>query len=654
MTTHDPLAGITDDWLRGVVAAGFVPGVRSRARAALRDLLEEFVAAVRAEPFDPAPGARIGAELVDLRMSAPPVLGTTVNLLAGRLPSAIAGPEGEETRARILSLLESLTTGFVAAQRDAALRAAEEMNRAEKIHWRGVQVDLQQRLQRALLHRPDTGLPNEQHLRKQLAETIAARGGERLGLCLVSLDRYDEVADTLGHENGVRLLTEVARRLRPLGFLAHLADDQFAILLTGTTGVDDVIKVADRASRLLAQHVAVTTGVVERPAAGTDPDGWLHDGRLALRWAVQDEQHADPAGRTLSEGVAGPGSGPIEVGVGGRAPGVFEAGRAESDRRRQRLAAGIPAALAAGEFTLHYQPLVRLADGAVIGVEALARWHRLEPRQFIAMAERTGVIHELGRNLLEQACRAGAARPDLRMSVNMSPVQLAAPGLVAGVADILHRTGMPAERLQLEITETAAVIEHRAVLDRLAALGLRLALDDFGTGYSSLAELMTLPFAEVKLAAEFLTAQGGTIAEKASARAKAAEIVALHAEHGDAAYTRADDGGAAPTRAEDGRAAPARAEVGAAAASRGAALDVVGQAPATRGTGGGDLGAGVGRVKGVERMDVVRHVVGLCHALGVTVTAEGIEGGGQARALREAGCDHGQGYLFGRPVAGLP
>ncbi|MEV4343103.1 bifunctional diguanylate cyclase/phosphodiesterase [Actinoplanes sp. NPDC049596] len=536
MTGWGPLAGIVDDWLRGVAAAGFVPGVRGRARAALSDLLEEFVAAVRAEPFDPAPGARIGAELVDLRMSAPPVIGTTVHLLASRLPAAIGEPDDGETRARVLALLDTLTTGFVAAQRDAALRAAEEMNRSEKIHWRGVQVDLQQRLQRALLHRPDTGLPNEQHLRKQLAEAIAARPGERLGLCLISLDRYDELTGTLGPENGVLLLSEVARRLRPLGFLAHPADGLFAILLAGTSGVDDVIKVADRAARLLARDVPVTAAVVERAAAGTDPDGWLHDGRLALRWAAQD----------------------------GRGPGVFEPGRAEAERRRQRLAATLPAALAAGEFTLDYQPLVRLTDRAVIGVEALARWDRLEPRQFIPIAERTGVIAELGRALLEQACRRAAARPDLRMSVNMSPLQLAAPGLVAEVADILHRTGLPAGRLQLEITETAAVLEHRAVLTQLAGLGLRLALDDFGTGYSSLAELVTLPFAEVKLAAEFLTDPPGSAAE------------------------------------------------------------------------------------------VVRHVVGLCHALGMTVTAEGIETAEQERVLRELGCDHGQGYLFGRPEPRLP
>lgn len=321
----------------------------------------------------------------------------------------------------------------------------------------------------------------------------------------------------------------------------------------------------------------VSVGVVERPAAGTDPDGWLHDCRLALRWARQDE----------------------------RGPGVFEPGRAEDDRRRHRLAALLPAALAAGEFTVHYQPLVRLAGRAVIGVEALARWDRLGPRQFIPIAERTGVIRELGQNLLEQACRAGAARPDLRMSVNMSPVQLAVPGLVAGVADVLHRTGMPAERLQLEITETAAVIEHRAVLSQLAGLGVRLALDDFGTGYSSLAELVTLPFAEVKLAAEFLTAPA-------------------------TAHTDQADDPEAP-RASD--------------VPHGAARESGAHVEATRHGATRDSAA---------RIAVVRHVVGLCHALGLTVTAEGIETVEQEKALREAGCDHGQGYLFGHPEPHLP
>ncbi|HET6479449.1 MAG TPA: EAL domain-containing protein, partial [Actinoplanes sp.] len=404
------LAELTDDWLRGVAEAGFVPGVRARARAALHDLLEEFVAAVRAEPFDPAPGHRIGAELVDLRMSAPPVIGTTVHLLAGRLPAAIG--DDAETRTRILALLDRLTTGFVAAQRDAAVRAAEDINRSEKIHWRSVQLDLQRQLQQAVLHRPDTGLPNEQHLRKSLAELA----GGRVGLLLLGLDRYDELTDVLGHDKGARLLTAVARRLRPLGVLAHPADDLFAVLVTATTGPDDLIKVADQALRLLAGpfpvdghslHVTAFAGLVERPVRGTDPDGWLHDARLALRWARQDQ----------------------------RGPALFDPARAEEERRRHRLAAEMPGALERGEFTLHYQPLRRLADGHLIGVEALARWQRpgdrepLPPHQFIQVAERTGLIRPLGRRLLEQACRQGAAWPGLLISVNLSPVQLRDPGL---------------------------------------------------------------------------------------------------------------------------------------------------------------------------------------------------------------------------------
>ncbi|MBL7258745.1 putative bifunctional diguanylate cyclase/phosphodiesterase [Paractinoplanes lichenicola] len=525
---------LTDAWLRGVAAAGFVPGVRARARAALRDLLEEFVAAVRAEPFDPAPGHRIGAELVDLRMSAPPVLGTTVHLLGGHLPAIVGAGD------RVLDLLDSLVTGFVAAQRDAAVRAAEEMNRSEKIHWRAVQLDLQRRLQQAVLHHPDTGLPNEQHLRKTLAELD---GDGRLGLLLLSLDRYDELADTLGHDKGARLLAAVARRLRPLGVLAHLADDQFAVLVTGTAGPDDLIKVADQASRVLAPafpidghslHVHACIGLVERPVAGSDPGRWLHDARLALRWARHDR----------------------------RGPELFDPGRAAEERRRHRLAAEMPAALDRGEFVLHYQPLVRLADGVTIGVEALARWNRPGapgPQQFIQVAERTGLIHRLGRALLEQACREGAARSgDLLISVNLSPVQLADPGLVATVADILHRTGLPAARLQLEITETAEALPYRAALIALGDLGVRLALDDFGTGYSSLAVLTGLPFTEAKLAAEFLAGAG----------------------HGG----------------------------------------------------------------------VLRHIVEACHAMGMTVTAEGIETAEQEQILRDLGCDHGQGYHLGRPA----
>jgi diguanylate cyclase (GGDEF)-like protein len=557
----DPLVALTRDWLGGITTAGFVPGVRARARAALHELLEELVAAVRAEPFDPAVGRRIGAELVDLRMSAPPVIGTTVRLLAARLPELMADPDPD----RVLALLDHLVTGFVTAQRDAAVDAAEQMNRSEKIHWRGVQHDLQQRLQHAVLHDPRTGLPNEQHLRAHLADTgtgtgtgtETGTGTARLGFCLLGVDQFAELADAFGHDHAGTLLDAIGKRLRhvaePAGrFLAHVGDDQFAITVADTCDADDVIKVAAEARNAMlapfpldghALRVGLTAGVVEADTDGTHPDHWLRDGRVALRWARQDRHdHA-----------------------------VFEACRAEADRRRHRRAAALPTALEAGEFLAHYQPLYRLADRRVLGVEALARWQRpgepapLTPRHFITLAEHTGLIGPLGRMLLEHACQQGMAwrraGHDLTISVNLSPLQLGDPALAADVADILHRTGLPANRLQLEITESAALEQGYGTLRRLADLGVSLALDDFGTGYSSLAALSWLPIRHVKLAAEFL-------------------------------------------------------------------VDAGGRAPA----------------------EVLRHVVALCHSLGATVTAEGIETSAQERLLRDLGCDNGQGFHFGGPA----
>jgi diguanylate cyclase (GGDEF)-like protein len=599
LTGEEGLAALAEEWLRGVVEAGFVPGVRARARAALRDLLDEFVAAVRAEPFDPSLGYRIGVELVDLRMAAPAVAGVTVRLFAGRLPSLLDGrPEaagslgyhgtsghggvaeradfaapggpardagyawagGDEVRDRVLRLLDRLVTGFTTAQRAAAVGAAEQMNRSEKIHWRRVQTDLQQRLQDALLHEVQTGLPNRQFLRKELGERIAAAGpGDRLGLCLLSVDGVAELTDALGRDNGDRLLADVAGRLRQVAsaggyFLAHLGEEEFALVVSGAGGPDEVVKAAAAARVALSAafpidgysfSVGVTAGVVENPLAGTHPNGWLRDAHLALAWARHDRQeHA-----------------------------VFEAVRAEADRSRHRLAAAMPVALARGEFVPHYQPLYRLSDRTVVGVEALARWHRpgglpaLNPQQFIDLAERTGLIRPLGRVLLEQACRQGAAwrkqGHDLLVSVNLSPLQLGEPGLAAEVADILHRTGLPAHRLQLEITESAAADQHRDRLRELAALGLRLAVDDFGTGYANLAVLSRLPVTGLKVAGELV-----------------------------------------------------------------ADLDTA--APAAAG--------------------ILRHTVALCHDLGIEVTAEGLETECRERLVAELGCDYGQGYLFARPA----
>jgi diguanylate cyclase (GGDEF)-like protein len=375
-------------------------------------------------------------------------------------------------------------------------------------------------------------------------------------LLVMDLDQFKEINDALGHHAGDALLDSVGRRLDRLArdhgaLLTHLGGEQFAIVLTGVHGTDALIKVADEARRELAANslgavdgyqlrVTATAGVVESPARRVRADDLLRDAHLALGWAREDH----------------------------RPWAVFDRDRAAADRDRHLRAAAMPAALERGEFIPYFQPLYRLADRTTIGVEALARWQRadgvkpLGPQHFIALAEQTGLIQPLGRSLLAQACRQGVAWPGLTISVNLSALQLDDPGLVPAVAETLHRTGLPHHRLQLEITESAAVERHSDVLRRLAELGIGLAIDDFGTGYSSLAALTTLPVSNVKLAAEFVAAIG-----RGSGHATAA----------------------------------------------------------------------------------LRHTIRLCHDLGLTVTAEGIETELQERQLRELGCDFGQGYGYARP-----
>jgi EAL domain-containing protein (putative c-di-GMP-specific phosphodiesterase class I) len=255
------------------------------------------------------------------------------------------------------------------------------------------------------------------------------------------------------------------------------------------------VKAAEQANRALAQSfelagytptITAKAGLVEGLAGRSEAAGWLRDASVALDWAIAD----------------------------GTAHAVFQADRAAGDLYRHRLTAAMPAALDRGEFQAHFQPLYRLTDHTVAGFEALARWNhpdgQLNPYEFIPLAERTGLIGRLGQHILALSCAQAAtwyrAGHRIVVSVNLSPRQLTDRGLVGDVADLLDRTGLPPEHLQLEITESAALDGHHDVLRRLAGLGVRLAIDDFGTGYSSLALLPQLPIHTVKLAAEFLRA----------------------------------------------------------------------------------------------------------------------------------------------------
>jgi diguanylate cyclase (GGDEF)-like protein len=495
------LGVLVQAWVAAVARTGFVTGGRTRVRAVLEESLRRLAAALVAEPFDAIPGYRVGMDLVASQLSSSRALGNTVTLLHRQLIPGL-GIRHPEAPARLAALLGELAAGFTEAMRNVAVAAAEDINRAERTAWRRRQNEWHRRLQHALLSERLTGLPNRARLTAWLDEVLTQPPScTRLGLCLVNLDRFKAVNDSLGHDKGDQLLCAVAQRLRSLTdqtgrFLAHLGGDEFAVVVEHTNGSDDVAKIADLVLRTLREPfdldghhvpVAASVGIVECAATGTQSTELLRTADITLNWA-----------KTHHRGHWA----------------IFDPHAYASQLHRHALTAALPAALHRGEFTLAYQPLIRLADRAIVGVEALARWQHpnwgtINPAQFIPLAESTGLIVPLGLHLLEQACAQAAAwhrrgGPAPMVSVNLTAAQLRSPGLPAAIVAMLNRTGLPADKLQLEITENAIVDTGSTDLDDLARNRVRLAIDDFGTDYSSLSYLADLPVHAIKLAPRFL------------------------------------------------------------------------------------------------------------------------------------------------------
>ena len=273
-----------------------------------------------------------------------------------------------------------------------------------------------------------------------------------------------------------------------------MGGDEFVILVERSEGTDALVDVAEaalaavRAPVYLRGHeitVSASVGVVERPVRGTSPADLMKAADTTLYWAKSD-------GRDRWA--------------------LFDAERHAHEVTRFELAASLPAALERGELVVEYQPLVRLRDAAVVGVEALVRWQHpklglLGPDHFIGLAEETGLIVRLGHWVLAEACRQAAAWPPLLVSVNLAARQVADPAIVDQIAAVLAETGLPPASLQLELTESAAMGTTGEPLRRLhglADLGVRIAIDDFGTGYSNLAYLRSLPVHALKLAGPFV------------------------------------------------------------------------------------------------------------------------------------------------------
>jgi diguanylate cyclase (GGDEF)-like protein len=351
-----------------------------------------------------------------------------------------------------------------------------------------------------------TGLPNRVLLRERLGEALArARRGDRFAVLCLDLDRFKEVNDTLGHPVGDALLRAVTQRLleelRETDTIARLGGDEFAIIQsaadqpTDATALSRRIVVALSTPFEIEGHqvpIGTSIGIALAPEDGEDPDTLLKAADLALYRAK-------------------------EKGRGGWC--FFEPQMDARMQARRALEMDLRRAIAMEEFQLYYQPVVDLGSGGVAGFEALLRWQHpqrglVSPGDFIPLAEETGLIVPLGAWVLQRACADAVAWPaPLKVAVNLSPLQLQGAGLVRAVLAALAGSGLPPERLELEITETAMIADTEAtllILRELRDLGVSIAMDDFGTGYSSLSYLRKFPFDRVKIDRSFVQGLGNS------------------------------------------------------------------------------------------------------------------------------------------------
>lgn len=354
-------------------------------------------------------------------------------------------------------------------------------------------------IQRLALHDPVTDLPNRVHFRR-IVEAHLAAGSERGALLFIDLDRFKAVNDSLGHAQGDALLGMFAARIRVLlsvgsdeAVLARLAGDEFTVLLPGAAVPDEaagaarrILRALDEPFELAGQSVVINAsiGIACLPKDGADYDTLMRNADTAM-------YHAKASGRNQHH--------------------AYSAELNKAARDRLQLEVQLREALQFEQLELFFQPQVHAETGALVSAEALLRWRHPSrglqaPGHFIEAAEESGLIVEIGRWVIEEACRTAArweARGfDCRLSCNVSPRQIARPDFVAHVRQSLEASGASPERLELEITESLVMSNDAGTIEKIAqlrALGLSIAIDDFGTGYSNLARLKKLPIDRLKI-----------------------------------------------------------------------------------------------------------------------------------------------------------
>jgi diguanylate cyclase (GGDEF)-like protein/PAS domain S-box-containing protein len=340
-----------------------------------------------------------------------------------------------------------------------------------------------------------TDLPNRVLFRAQLEQALnEVQAGEQLAVLYIDIDEFKSVNDALGHSVGDELLKAVAGRLRgclrQTDLAARLGGDEFAVIQTAVKNPSETTHLVERIYRAIREpyecgsHLISTDasiGIALAPGSGADLDQLLKNADLAM-------YAAKSAGR--------------------RTYRFFKPDMEAQVQARHVLEVDLRQAISDGALEVYYQPCVSLRDNRITGCEALLRWRHSErgmisPAEFIPIAEETGLINQLGEWVLTTACAEATTWPDdIKLAVNVSPVQFKSGTLALKILAALAASGLPASRLELEITEAVLIRDDEAalaILHQLRAIGVRIALDDFGTGYSSLSYLQRFPFDKIKI-----------------------------------------------------------------------------------------------------------------------------------------------------------
>jgi len=389
---------------------------------------------------------------------------------------------------------------------DGALSAGATSFLMKPLNWQSFGehirhvLELAYRANHLAMHDSLTGLPNRALISEELRHAIQHLApDEMLAVHLLDLDQFKHINDTMGHGSGDKLLQIVAERLRPLireaDTVARMGGDEFAILQLGITSTADAEALAQRIIDALSRTFDIEDSSVQ---IGTS---------IGIAFGPQDGETADLLVRNADLALY------QAKGDGRGAYRLYEPDMNERQQARRVMEYELRAALENNQFELYFQPLVSLASNEISGFEALVRWIHPErgiiaPDTFISIAEECGLITQIGAWTLRQACKAAAQWPEeLKVAVNISPVQLRETGLTQQVVRALAASGLAPGRLELELTETSCLNDDTTmlgVLHQIRNLGVRVATDDFGIGYSSLSLLQKFPFDKIKIDRTFV------------------------------------------------------------------------------------------------------------------------------------------------------